>query len=91
MTDGGRGTSAGANRPIARRRVTDDPVVAAQLAQLFRRGVARHHARQAAGQPEPPRIAAEREEIAAMLAAHRAARGRQEKPGKSSQPGSDAA
>jgi hypothetical protein len=55
-------------------RITDDPVVAAQLAGLLRRGLARHHARQRAGEPEPSEIAEEREEIAAMLAARRASR-----------------
>ena len=58
-------------------RITDDPVIAAQLAGLFRRGLARHHARQRAGEPEPPEIAREREEIAAMLAARRQRRARE--------------
>lgn len=53
--------------------ITDDPVVAAQLAGLLRRGLARHQARVAAGEPEPPEIAREREEIADMLARRRAA------------------
>ena len=49
-------------------RVTRDPVIAAQLAGLLRRGLARHHARRRAGEPEPPEVTREREEIAAMLA-----------------------
>jgi hypothetical protein len=62
---------------VTQRRITDDPIIAAQLAGLFRRGLARHHARIAAGEPEPPEIAAERAEIAAMLTAHRAQRARE--------------
>jgi hypothetical protein len=61
------------------RRITDDPVIAAQLAGLFRRGLARHRARIASGEPEPPEIAAERAEIAAMLADHRAQLAREAK------------
>lgn len=57
-------------------RITDDPVIAAQLAGLLRRGLARHHARQRAGDPEPPEITREREEIAAALAARRRRRAR---------------
>lgn len=57
-------------------RITGDPVVAAQLAGLLRRGLARHHARQRAGEPEPPEVTREREEIAAMLAVRRRQRGR---------------
>lgn len=52
-------------------RITGDPVIATQLAGLFRRGLARHHARIRAGEPEPPEVARERKEIAAMLAARR--------------------
>lgn len=48
-------------------RITDDPRVSAQLASLLRRGLDRHRARERAGVPEPPEIAAEREEIAEML------------------------
>lgn len=59
---------------MTERPITDDPVIAAQLAGLLRRGLARHHARQRAGEPEPPEIAREREEIAAMLATRRARR-----------------
>lgn len=55
-------------------RITDDPVIRAHLARVLRRGLDRHRARIAAGEPEPPEIAAERAEIAAMLAAHRAQR-----------------
>jgi hypothetical protein len=51
--------------------ITADPVIAAQLAGLLRRGLARHHARQRAGEPEPPEVTREREEITAMLAARR--------------------
>lgn len=57
-------------------RITTDPVIAAQLAGLLRRGMARHHARHWSGEPEPPEITREREEIAAMLAARRARRDR---------------
>lgn len=59
---------------MTERPITDDPVIAAQLAGLLRRGLSRHHARQHTGEPEPPEIAREREEIAAMLAARRARR-----------------
>lgn len=52
-------------------RITADPVIAAQLAGLLRRGLARHHARERSGEPEPADIAAQREEIAAALAARR--------------------
>lgn len=57
-------------------RITADPVIAAQLAGLFRRGLARHHAQQRSGEPEDPEITREREEIAAMLAARRRHRAR---------------
>jgi hypothetical protein len=55
-------------------RITDDPVIAAQLAGLLRRGLERHSARERAGEAEPPEVTREREEIAAMLAARRARR-----------------
>ncbi|MGH9247277.1 MAG: hypothetical protein ACRD29_23790 [Acidimicrobiales bacterium] len=61
-------------------RITEDSVVAAQLAGLLRRGLARHHARQRSGEPEPPELAREREEIAAMLAARRQRRSRDADP-----------
>jgi len=57
-------------------RITGDPVIAAQLAGLLRRGLARHHARQRAGEPEPLEVTREREEITAMLAVRRRQRGR---------------
>jgi hypothetical protein len=57
-------------------RITDDPVIAAQLAGLLRRGLTRHHARERAGEPEPPEVTREREKIAAMLATRRQRRAR---------------
>lgn len=62
--------------PAPSGRITADPVIAAQLAGLFRRGLARHHAQQRSGEPEDPEITREREEIAAMLAARRERRAR---------------
>jgi hypothetical protein len=55
-------------------RILDDPVVAAQLASLFGRGLTRHRSRQTAGIPEPPEVARERQEIIEALARRRAQR-----------------
>lgn len=48
-----------------------DPVVLAQLAGLFRRGLVRHRAREQAGELEPSEIRREREEIRDVLLARR--------------------